>query len=208
MKASVRAPATAWPQDHSIPRLAATRSCNVRQLRLEARKKFSVPASLTAAGMSHAVEILNLSRGGVCLSAPLECSTGQAITLQIPGQAIKSAKIVWMRSGFAGVQFDEPLSQQDYPTLPSEGTIAQVPAQTGGRSRADMQQMRPSITAMRVDFISSFTAWLGNQHQLRHDRRVARGHRLAEMACRKQGFSWLCDPELLPDRTFRLTEDV
>ncbi len=55
-------------------------------------------------------KLVDISDTGAKLHAPGELQEGQRFTMEFEDQTRVAATVVWLKDGFAGAQFDQPLS--------------------------------------------------------------------------------------------------
>jgi methyl-accepting chemotaxis protein len=79
--------------------------------RREATRRLSTEAVIIQANGVHAkTKLIDISDTGAKLVATPELGGGDRIILEFEDQTRAPAKLVWLKDGFAGVQFDQPLS--------------------------------------------------------------------------------------------------
>jgi hypothetical protein len=78
--------------------------------RSEARSRAeSQTAALSFRGRRHVVRLLNVSRSGAMISAPLIPHIGEEVTVQLLGRGPVTAQVRWVRDGKIGINFLAPL---------------------------------------------------------------------------------------------------
>ena len=80
------------------------------------RVAVALPAFLQAAGGRHAVQMIDLSAGGVKLNCPISLASGTAVTLDC-GTFGRPAVVRWQNDGFMGLSFDSELNDREMSAL-------------------------------------------------------------------------------------------
>src|SRR4029450_12964079 len=84
--------------------------------RVYPRVPVALPAFLQADGVRHAVQLLDLSRGGAKLNCPASLSVGTAVTLDC-GTLGRAGVIRWQNGGLLGLCFDSELDIREVSAL-------------------------------------------------------------------------------------------
>jgi hypothetical protein len=95
--------------------------------RIEPRYAIEMPARLVVIeGKPEKVRLINLSRGGFRVAAPMVLPAGQTVRLEVDGWPRLVGRVVWCDSGRIGCMFDVP---------PSDAVYAMMCAATQGPDR-------------------------------------------------------------------------
>lgn len=84
--------------------------------RVYPRVPVALPAFLQADGERHAVQLLDLSRGGAKLNCPTSLSVGTAVILDC-GTLGRAAVVRWQNGGLLGLCFDSELDVREVSDL-------------------------------------------------------------------------------------------
>lgn len=84
--------------------------------RVYPRTPVALPASLTADGKRHAVQLLDVSAGGAKLNCPARLVVGATIMLDC-GSLARSAVVRWQNGELLGVCFSTELNERDVAAL-------------------------------------------------------------------------------------------
>lgn len=94
-----------------LPLLAEIRSdAPAADQREAARRTLRLEVALDRAGDANAL-IHNLSETGLLIGTGAEVSVGDRLVVELPHAGPTGATVVWSRGGFAGCEFDSPLSR-------------------------------------------------------------------------------------------------
>ena len=81
----------------------------------------ALPAFLQAGPDRHAVQIVDLSRGGAKLNGSMNLASGTEVTLDC-GMLGRSATVRWQEGPFLGVAFDSELNDRELSALTGRST--------------------------------------------------------------------------------------
>jgi PilZ domain len=172
---------------------------NVRRLRALPRVQTSIHAMLVCGHKFVPIEVRNVSRGGAGVRLAQALPLGEGVIVHFfDGRAIE-ARVVWSRLGFGGVEFSKKLDCDDellgsVPRRKAANETAEIERPIPGQrpEKSQPQQYKSALLAKAERALHRFRTMIVGLFKSRElRRRIKRDQAMIEVACRKQGFSWL-----------------
>lgn len=172
---------------------------NVRRLRALPRVQTSIHAMLVCGPRFVPIEIRNLSQGGAGLRLGPSLKLGDGVIVHFPDGRAIAGTMVWSRLGFGGIEFSKKLDCDDEllgsisRRKSAKETAALQRLMIGERpGRSQTQRFMAGQLGKLVTALSRFSTTFVRPFKSRTlRRRIQRERAMIEVACRKQGFSWL-----------------